>query len=160
MKIEGLPKKKDSHRKVAERMVEDLVLFSGWPDAKDKTPLVDDLVSALDSARHHSYDGYHIAKELDEFYWDITADMVSELDFSDRFIEEELTKLITAWVAETGYKYPYAVGDSVSYKWSGKKTIGNIHEVRMNGTVLITIPDETGCAVIHWEEVEPETATT
>lgn len=158
MKIEGLPKNKDAHRKVAERMMDDLAVFSNWPNASDKTPLIDDITSALDGAGR-PYDGYDIAKNLDDFYWNISADMVSELDFADRFVEEELTKLISAWVEETGYKHPYAVGDNVAYNWGGKKATGTIHEIRMNGNVLINLPEGNGCAVVSWESVEPITTT-
>jgi hypothetical protein len=155
MKIPGLPKKKDAHRKASERMMKDLAIFSHWPDAEDKTLLVNDLTSALDSV-DYPYDGYAIAKELDTFYWEITADMVSELDFADRFVEEEFTRLITAWVKETGYQLPFKKGDIVTAVWDRKPFNGAVHEIREDGTLLVSLDSiaQEGYGVFGWDAVD------
>lgn len=147
------PKQKDTHPAVAKKLAEELMSYSGHGLGEDPEEVAESIEQALDDAGPN-YDGFAIGKELDDQGWEVDASMVEELDCADNLVEEELKVMTVAWMKETGYELPYKTGDAVTAKWNRKEISGKVHEIRMDGTVLISVEGENGCPVVQWENVQ------
>lgn len=154
------PTIQDAERAASCILADNLMGHANLGLGDEKEEIADDIARALESARP-SYDGYQIAKSLDDnSYWEVDSDMVSELDDANRIVEEEMKKLLTAWVKETGYVHPYKVGDIVTAKWGGKIIEGPLQDIRMNGTALVKLQDRSGMAIVKWDDIHIKQETT
>lgn len=146
------PKRKDAHEAVAKQLVAQLMRYSGHGLGDGEDAAIS-LKEALDSVGY-PYDGFAIGKKLDEDCWEVDAMLVDELDCAGEMVETESKKIITEWVAATGFEMPYKVGDEVvPIRAFDTRLIGKVHEIRMDGTVLID-NGGSGCPVVQWEDVQ------
>ncbi len=151
--IRPMPTKKDTHAVVGKRLAEQLMSYSAHGLGDDVDEVASEIAKALDRTRG-DYDGFEIGKRLDnDSCWEVDAIMVEELDCADQMVEQELKKMITAWIEETGYEIPFAVGDAVTARWGRSDIQGIVYEIRMDGTALINREEEDGCPVVQWKDI-------
>lgn len=147
------PKRKDAHAEAAKKIAENLMSYSGHGLGDDVEAIIHDIKEALDSAGY-PYDGFAIGKALDSEGWEVDASMIDNLDCAGDEVEEVLTAMITAWMEETKFQHPYKVGDPVKFVRMGTTISSKVHEIRMDGTVLIDYGHKHGCLVLQWEDVK------
>lgn len=124
----------------------------------DKAELAGELADAVQ--RSWSYNGYAIAKELDDhFGWSPNCEMIEHLDHFKHAMDQLIERATAAWIAENKIEPPFQLGDRVSARWGGDQITGTIDEenhpykpgycaVRIDNTV------ENSRALVRWEDCE------
>lgn len=92
---------------------------------------LEDIVKTLAST--YPFDGYHLAKSLEEKYcWDVDTTLVNDLQLGFAILHKLYKAKVTQWVLDNKLEPTYKVGDLVKVSYRGKEYQGLIKRVDKN----------------------------
>ena len=116
---------------VAEKMANKIQEWlKGGGEESEYSELLADCIKVIKHTTKGD-DGYSIAKDFEDLYYQPDARLVELLDSTTFWMHDAETKAVTQWVKDNNIQPKLAVGDKVSAKLSSFKTItGEISSIK------------------------------
>jgi hypothetical protein len=111
---------------VAKKLTPKVIEWENQPES-DHQEVEDTLKELL--TNNHDWDGFQLAKDLDDGGWCPDAGLVEILDEATHLQITEHGRLVKEWIEANGVQPKFQVGDKVSFRLSFKPHTGTIKKV-------------------------------
>lgn len=117
----------------------------------------DDFIRALDIiARDHEYDGYRLAKSLEESLYCIPCFADAEALEGVLFILEKHRSVAEReWVKNENLVIPDKVGDEITFEWGDEQMTGVVKKLHPEtATLSVEVKGKTGMPIANLENIK------
>ena len=144
---------------VAAKLEKDVNSWLQVSGDSDEESCLETLTDVLTDTHSSDWDGYKLARALEDEGWSPDHDLVSTLDRADHFAYDEHHRLVKDWVASNGIQAKLELGREVTTRIGFEKKTGTIIKIdALEARYHIQVPPQTDTSayLVNFEEVEKE----
>ena len=105
-------------------------LLTDWLKRYNETATEEDLLkSATKLIQNRDYDGYALAKVLENEGWSVDAELVAELEQVDVIMRYCVKEATIRWIKDNQMQPPVAIGDQVKTKVGWELVVGEVTSI-------------------------------